>query len=191
MLLVRRPIKVIRKGYRWHVLRVEGSYEKKTSLALHFYGTTGIIPHYELIQRLWVPEVTVKYFSKSGATKERRTPMVPGYLFVEAILSYQLYASLKKPNFPHMFGWLQTWKSWPVIVPQADIRRLALLEVRDPEPPELAFGVGDKVVIPSLGIRGIVLAITQQSVTLDIELFHRNIPFRVGHDFFAEIIRVV
>jgi len=190
MLLVRHPIRVIRKGYRWHVLRVEGSYEKKASLVLHFYGTAGVIAHYELVRRLWVPEVTIKYFAKDGAAKERRTSMIPGYLFVEAILSYKLYAALKKPKFPHVFGWLQNWQSWPSVVPQADIQRLAVLESRVPEPPKLTFDIGDEVVIPSLGIRGIVLTISEGAVMLNIEIFHRRLPVRVSNEFFGEVIKV-
>lgn len=190
MFLVRQPIKVISTGYKWYVLRVEGSYEKKTSLALHFYGAAGAIPHYELIRRLWVPEVIAQSTGKDGSTRERRTSMIPGYLFVEAILSYPLYAALKKPEFPHVFGWLQNWQCWPAMVPQTDIRHLAMLEVKVPEPPELSFIVGDEVTVPTLGVRGIVLEITVRGVTLDVEIFQQKLLFKVKRDFFGEIVKV-
>lgn len=190
MFPVRQPIRVIRQGYRWHVLRVEGAYEKKASLALRFYGAAGIIPHYELVRRLWVPEVTIEYFAKDGSQKERRAPMMPGYLFMEAILSYKLYAALKKPNFPHIFGWLQHWRSWPSMVPYMDIQRLAVLEAQNPEPVKLAFSVGDTVAIPSLGIHGTVLDISQSEITLNVEIFHRPLPFKVGREHFGEVVKV-
>ena len=190
MFLVRRPIEVISTGYKWYILRVEGSYEKKTSLALHFYGTSGAIPPYELIRRLWVPEITTQFISKDGSTKERRTSMIPGYLFIETILSYRLYAALKKPEFPHVFGWLQNWQCWPAMVSQADIRRLATLEAEEPESPELSFGIGDKVAVPTLNITGVVLGITTREVTLDVEIFQQKLPFKVKRDFFGEIVKV-
>lgn len=190
MLPVRRPIEVISEGYRWYVLRVGGSYEKKASLALHFYGSTGVIPHYELIRRLWAPEISVQYQSKDGSFKEKRASMFPGYLFVEAILSYPLYAALRRPEFPHIFGWLQTWQSWPAAVPQSDIRRLAVLEMEAPAPPELSFGVGDEVAVPTLGVRGSVLSITSQEVTLLVNIFQRKLPVKVSRDFLGEIMKV-
>jgi len=189
MVLIRRPIKVIRQGYWWHVLRVEGAYEKKASLALRIYGAAGVIPHYELVRRLWVPEITVQYFGKDGTGKTRRTSMMPGYLFIEAILSYKLYAALRKPQFPYVFGWLQNWGSWPATVPQVNIQQLAVLEAKVPGLPELAFDVGDAVLIPSMGIKGSVLEITHHGLTLDIEIFHRKIPFKVGRELFGEVVK--
>lgn len=190
MFLERQPIKVISTGYKWYVIRVEGSYEKKASLALHFYGAAGVIPHYELIRRVWVPEITKQYVSKDGATKERRASMIPGYLFVETILSYKLYAALKKPEFPHIFGWLQTWQCWPAMVSQTDIQHLTMLETEVDTHQELAFVIGDEVTIPTLDVRGIVLEITTQDVILDVKIFQQKLPIKVKRDFFSEIEKV-
>jgi transcription antitermination factor NusG len=189
MFLQRCPIEVVYEGYRWYVLRVEGAYEKKASLILHLYGTVGVIPHYELVRRLWVPEISLKSLSKDGVVKERRASMVPGYLFIETILSYQLYATLRRPDLPHVFGWLQSWKSWPSMITQSDIQRLAVLENREPEPLNLSWGVGDEVILPWLGVQGEVSSISGSSVMLDIEIFHRRLPFKVGREFLSEIVK--
>jgi len=186
----RDPIKVINKGYQWYVLRVQGAYEKKASFVLHFHGSTGAIPHYELVKQLWVPEITVQYFAKSGVKREKRTSMMPGYLFMEAILSHKLYSAFKKPNIPYVFGWLQTPYSWPSVVPRASIQHLATIGAQEPEAPKLAFRVGDIVTLAGLGVRGAVLDISEGHATIEVLIFQRKVPIRISRDHFGEVEKI-
>ena len=108
----------------------------------------------------------------------------------KTILSYKLYAALKKPEFPHIFGWLQNWQCWPAMVPQTDIQHLTMLEAEVTTPQELLFAIGDEVTIPTLDVRGVVLEISAQDIILDIKLFQRKLPIKVKRDFFGEIEKV-
>ena len=156
---MRRSRKALYKGYRWFVLAVEGSYEKKAALMIELSGSAGQIPDYDLVRRIWVPQMTTSAVATDGSIKEKQITALPGYLLVQAILTEPLYSALKKPDLPHVYGWLQLEDAWPSQIETFEVRNLAVLQNQIPEVPDFGFEVGDTVVVPSLGMNGEVLEI--------------------------------
>ena len=187
----RIPIRTLTvPNYEWYVLRVQGAFEKKASLALQVYGTAGAVPDFNLIRRCWVPEINVK--SKGTSYKVRRVSTLPGYLFVEALLSDKLYTALKRPDLPHIFGWLQCRRNWPSIVDHGEVEQLLEWEqlnidiiVTVP-----TFIVGEKVSFPSMNVTGMVSSITDNAIFVSVDIFHRPVMCRISKQFFGEVVRI-
>lgn len=176
-------------GFRWFVLRVEGSFEHRAALALEMHGRAGLIADYDLVKRVWVPQTTVQCRGPDGSVKFRRVSTLPGYLLVEAILTYDLYGSLRKSTLPHVFGWLRTKGSWPSEVPFAEIQVLNRLETYKLESRAVPFDVGEKVQLSGLGVVGEVLAVSASHLVVEISMFNRKIPINVKRSAFSELIR--
>lgn len=187
---MRRSRRVICQGFRWFVLRVEGSFEHRAALALEMYGQAGKVADYDLVKRLWVPQTTVQSRGLDGSTKFRRVSTLPGYLLVEAILTHDLYGSLQQLRLPHVFGWLRTKGSFPSEVPFAEIQVLNRLETYKLEQRAVPFDVGERVQLPGLGVSGEVLAISTSYLIVEVPMFNRKIPINVKRSAFSELVRV-
>jgi len=183
----RIPISVIgNRDINWYVLRVEGAYEHKASLAIQIYGSIGVIPDFGLVRQTWVPEMTIR-----SQFKKKRVSTLPGYLFMQALLSDKLYESLKKPDLPHIFGWLQNRKCWPSFVSNNEIEHLIELENQDINVrPKPLFDVGERVMFPSLNMEGTISSASDNAVFLNVELFHKSFIVKVQPQHFDELIRV-
>ena len=183
----RTPITVIKDGYRWYSLRVEGAREQRASLALHFYGAAGYIPDYDLVKKLWVPRMSVKV-----KAKVKQVSILPGYLFMEAILSRKLYSFLRRCDIPYIYGWVRHRGSWPSDIPIEEMERLVLLEEEDPtlKAPVRVFNVGEKVSFPSLNIEGIVAGMSDAFLVLNVNVFHRNVICRIRKDQLGEVVKL-
>jgi len=179
---MRTPVSVVKNNFQWYILRVEGAYEYKAALALQAYGAAGAIPDFYLVKQLWVPEVPT-------ATKKRAT-LLPGYLFINALLSTKLYSSLKKPDFPHIFGWVQCKGSWPSTVSEEEMNYLFSLE--DPTSKQSAntFNVGDKIYIPGLNMTGIVMGLATDFIYLSITMFHKTFVVKFDWQHLKEAVLV-
>ena len=184
---MRRSRKVIHRGFRWFVLRVEGSFEHRAALALEMYGQSGNILDYDLVKRIWVPQMTVQGLRPDGSTRFRRVSTLPGYLLVEAILTHDLYGSLQKPGLPHIFGWLRSKGNYPSEVPFSEIQVLNRLETYKLEPSRSLFDVGENVKLPGLGVVGEVLAVSPSFLIVEIDMFNRKIPINVRRSAFSEL----
>jgi len=187
----RIPVKAVYGGFNWFVLRVQGAREEKAALNLELCGASGLIPDYCLVNRLWVPFTTVVYLRK-GVQKEKKVVLTPGYIFMKAILSPALHAALATPDIPYVFGWLRRGSRWPSLVPLNEIRALACLEmpmekVTEPDP---VFVIGDKVLVPSMGIEGKVVECTYAGLTLECSIFKHPVPFKVEKRHFKELVRL-
>lgn len=186
---MRKPRKVICQGFRWFVLRVEGSFEHRAALALEMHGRAGMIADYDLVKRIWVPQTTVQSRGPDGSMRFRRVSTLPGYLLVEAILTYDLYGSLRESKLPHVFGWLRSKGSWPSEVPFAEIQVLNRLETYKLEPRAAPFDVGERVKLSGLGVVGEVLAVSVSHLIIEVSMFNRKIPINVKRSAFSELIR--
>jgi len=173
------------------VLKVEGSYEKRAALVIEAYGNAGKIPDFDLVRRIWVPQITIFRFAANGSREQKRTSTLPGYLLVEAILTEKLYSALKEPDLPHVFGWLQYEDSWPSQVSMSEIRTLAYIESFATSPlPRVTFGVGDLVAIPSLNVTGTVCSVSDVNAIVEIVIFRRKVPLEVPRELFSEMNRL-
>lgn len=187
---MRRSRRVIYQGFRWFVLRVEGSFEHRAALTLEMYGQAGSIADYDLVKRLWVPQRMVQSRELDGSIKFRRVSTLPGYLLIEAILTHDLYGSLRQLKLPHVFGWLRTKGSWPSEVPFTEIQILNRLETYKLEPRVVPFDVGERVQLPGLDVSGEILAISTAYLIVEVSMFNRKIPINVKRSSFPELIRV-
>jgi transcription antitermination factor NusG len=187
---VRRSRRVIYPGFRWFVLRVEGSFEHRAALVLEMYGQAGWVADYDLVKRIWVPQTTVQSQGLDGPMIFRRVSTLPGYLLIEAILTYDLYESLLQLRLPHVFGWLRTKGSWPSEIPFTEIQNLNRLEIYKLTPRVIPFDVGERVELPWLGVVGEVLAASTSHLILEIPMFNRKIPINVKRSAFSELVRV-
>jgi len=187
---MRTPIYAIYEGFNWFVLRVQGAQEAKAALNIELCGAADLIPDYCLVRQLWIPHTTTIIKSK-GASKLKKVVLLPGYIFVETILSRALHAFLKAPDIPYVFGWLRRGKGFPSLVSMSEIRRLACLE--EPLPAEehvVMFNIGDKVSFPSMGVVGYVVNLSYVEVTLEVDVFKRKVPFRVKRKYFSELVKL-
>jgi transcription antitermination factor NusG len=187
---VRRSRRVIYSGYRWFVLRVEGSFEKRAALALEMYGQSGNVPDFDLVKQIWVPQMTVQAPKPDGSMKFRRVSTLPGYLLVRTILSYDLYGALQRPGLPHVFGWLRCRDSWPSEVAFSEVRVLNRLETYITEPRRIPFSVGEAVRLPGLGVSGTVLAAARSHLVVEVPMFNRKVPINVRSNMFSELTRM-
>jgi len=180
---------VILPGFRWFVLRVEGSYEKRAALMLETLGRSGKVPDFDLVRRIWVPQMSVQFFTPDGSSASRRVSILPGYLLLKAILSYELYTALCRPSLPHVFGWLKYGESWPSEVPRSDIRVLIRLEARERRFQPL-FSVGEDVRLTGLGLKGVVHEVTATHMFVEISFFKRKTLIEVPRERFTEVVRI-
>jgi len=188
--MIRTPINTVHDGFNWYVLRVRGAFETKAALNLELHGAADQIPDYCLVRQLWIPYTTSTINSK-GVYKTRRSVLTPGYIFIHTILSNKLYATLKDPDIPHVFGWLQRGKNWPAMVTLSEIKQLACLEEPLQEAgEEYNFTVGEKVSLPSMGITGYVTHSSYMEITLDVDVFSRKVPFVVKKRYFPELVKL-
>jgi len=187
--LSRRSRSVILPGFRWFVLRVEGSYEQRAAQMLEMCGRSGKVPDFDLVRRIWVPRMSVQFFTPDGTIAYRRVSILPGYLLLKAILSYELYTALRRPSLPHVFGWLRCGKSWPSEVPRSDIRGLLRLEAHKREFQPL-FSVGENVRLTGLGLEGVVREVAPSHLSIEISFFKRKTLIEVPRERFAEVVRV-
>jgi len=156
---------------------------------LEALGRSGKVPDFDLVRRIWVPQMTVPVFSSDGSPIHRRVSILPGYLLLKAILSYELYTALRRPSLPHVFGWLRYGKSWPSEVAQSDIRVLFHLEAQRREFQPL-FGVGEQVLLTGLGLKGTVREVAPSHMFVEISFFNRKTLVEVPRDRFAKVVRV-
>jgi len=153
------------------------------------YGRSGVVPDFDLVKRIWVPQMTVRSFVPDGSTKFRRISALPGYLLIEAILTYELYTALQQVRLPHVFGWLKCRGSWPSEVSFSEIQVLYRLESLLLEPQRVPFDAGEIVALSGLGVSGKVLAASQSHLIVEINMFNRKIPINVRRGMFSEVIR--
>ncbi len=186
---MRRPRRVIHEGFRWFVLRVEGSFEHRAALALEMYGQAGKIADYDLVKRVWVPQMTIQSQGPDGSMQFRRVSTLPGYLLVEAILTHDLYGTIQQLRLPHVFGWLRSKGSWPSEVPFTEIQVLNRLETYKLESRAAPFDVGERVKLSGLDVTGTVLAVSSSHLIVEILMFNRKIPINVKRSSFSELIR--
>lgn len=170
-------------------MRVEGSFEHRAALTLEMYGQAGRIADYDLVKRLWVPQTTIQSRGPDGSTKFRRVSTLPGYLLVEAILTYDLYGSLQQLKLPHVFGWLRSKGSFPSEVPFTEIQVLNRLETYKLEQRAVPFDVGESVRLPGLDVVGEVLAVSASHLIVEIPMFNRKIPINIKRSSFSELVR--
>jgi len=156
---------------------------------LETYGRSGEVPDFDLVRRIWVPQMSVQFFTSDGSSINRRVSILPGYLLLKAILSYELYAALRRPSLPHVFGWLKYGESWPSEVPRADIRVLLHLEAQEREFQPL-FGVGEYVHLTGLGLKGVVHEVTSTHMFVEISFFKRKTLIEIPRERFAEVVRI-
>ena len=180
---------MIHQGFRWFVLRVEGSFERRAALALEMFGQVGKIADYDLVKRVWVPQRTVQSPRPDGSIKFRRVSTLPGYLLVEAILTHDLYETIQQLKLPHVFGWLRSKGNWPSEVPFADIQVLHRLETYKLEPRAAPFDVGEEVKLSGLGVEGKILAVSSSHLIVEILMFNRKIPINVKRSSISELVR--
>lgn len=185
---MRRPRRVVHQGFRWFVLRVEGSFEHRAALALEMFGQAGKISDYDLVKRVWVPQTTVQSQGLDGTVKFRRVSTLPGYLLVEAILTYDLYGTIQQSKLPHVFGWLRSKGSWPSEVPFAEIQILNRLETYKLGPRIAPFDVGERVKLSGLGVAGEILVVSSSHMVVEIQMFNRKIPINVKRSSFSELV---
>ena len=173
-------------------MKVDGSYEKRAALVIEIYGSAGHIPDFDLVRRVWVPQMAVAHFSSDGSVESKRATTLPGYLLVEAILTYKLYAALRQPDLPHVFGWLRCESCWPSQVSLPEIRNLACIEFSEPPPlsPAPTFRVGDRVFLSGLGIEGEVQDVSDTYVVVEVAIFQGRVPFRVRRELLSEVSRL-
>jgi len=189
---MRVPRQVILSGYRWFVLRVEGSYEKRAATTLKTYGSEGTIPDFDLVRRVWAPYTILKTQSSGGITKYRRTSTLPGYLLVEAILTAPLYAAFRRPQLPHVFGWLRSEGCWPSQITTSEVESLRIREtfnILEPADPIVRLVIGDVVEIPTLGLSGIVLEASSIRIVVQVGFFNQNVPVEIKPALFSSIIK--
>lgn len=156
---------------------------------LEMYGRSGGVPDFDLVRRIWVPQMSVPFFTSDGSSTSRRVSILPGYLLLKAILSYGLYTALHKPSLPHVFGWLRYGKSWPSEVPRSDIRVLWRLEAQEKEFQPL-FSIGEDVRLTSLGLEGVIREVTPSHMFVEISFFQRKTLIEVSRESFAEVVRI-
>jgi len=188
--IVRIPKHVALPGLRWYILRADGSYEKKAALALQLFGLAGHIPDFELVRQVWIPQTTIDQPSpSSGKIIKKSIVLVPGYLFIEAILSYRLYASLKRPDLPHLYGWLQPGNGWPSEVSSMEVKHLATIDLVSDVIEDIPFEVGNVVCLPWINVVGTITDINSKRVVVTIEMFGRALKIDVQRRFFSELIK--
>jgi len=189
VIIPRQPKHVVQPGLRWYILRVDGAYEKKAALALHVFGAAGRVPDFELIRQLWIPQSVIDYTNPSGKLIKKNVVLIPGYLFVEAILSYRLYASLRRPDLPHIYGWLQPEKSWPSTIDFDEVRHLATIDLETESTIDfMPFEVGDRVKVPG-GVIGEISEISEVKLIVSIEMFGRRVDVEVRRRLFSELVK--
>ncbi len=108
------------------------------------------------------------------------------------LLTVPLYAAFRRPQWPHVFGWLRAENCWPSQITVSEIESLRDLERYSiMESPTIVtrVSVGDSVDIPVLGLSGIILEVSPLRIVVRVGFFNQNVPIELKPALFSSIVK--